>query len=497
MRKFLLSTSGKLFSFLAVLTIIGAFIINIFQNYFCIISGIILFFVGFFIYKKIVITDFFIYQKQFFIFVGTAIFFMIIIQLFFAKLLEIYPSSDRKIIFEQSLYFINKNELKVNPDFNYYFMKYPNNTFLLLFETLYLKIVSILGFFKHYIFSLSILNIICIDVSIIILINLYRKIRGENHAVFLTIVCLVFPPFYLYVPFFYSDTLALPFISGLIYLIYELIESIKKSQTNKIVIKSIFAGILVFLGFNIKATVIIIFVSFVIFIFINRNHFKKSIMCISIIFVCFFTMNFTANFAINNSDIFDRTKFESSNFPYTHWIMMGLQGVGKYQRSEVEFTESFHTREEKKQANMEVIKTRLDNYGIIGLTLHIFIKNSYTFSNGLYDMEYYLSVNSQQQNFLSSISYRGSDNFDILFTYGNGLHFIILVGLFLMSFHKANSKTERFILFLKMSFLGIVVFLLIWETRPRYLMHFIPIILLLSTDGVVNSYKKLTLKKAT
>ena len=75
----------------------------------------------------------------------------------------------------------------------------------------------------------------------------------------------------------------------------------------------------------------------------------------------------------------------SYQMPYTHWLMMGLTGDGGFNLDDVKYTQSFPNIDEKKAANIEVIKQRLSDYGFIGTIKHMTNKSVHnTWGDGTY-----------------------------------------------------------------------------------------------------------------
>lgn len=149
-----------------------------------------------------------------------------------------------------------------------YFAKYPNNLFLHLLLSTYLKIVN----FVPYLSSLrkfELLNLLFVDVAILLGVVTARKIYGvkAGDRVFLNAVLLI--GFHPMLSVIYSDTLAMPFPIGILFcLVYGM-------DTNRMLKRTAFfslGAILGVIGFCIKPTVIIIEIAILILVVI---HCKK------------------------------------------------------------------------------------------------------------------------------------------------------------------------------------------------------------------------------
>ncbi|SHI65800.1 glycosyltransferase family 39 protein [Parasporobacterium paucivorans] len=453
------------------------------------VMGLVMFFLaiaGFIVIKnaKIRCSD-----KVFIIILIFMMLCMIIIQVFVAWILRMEPSNDRLVILRQALDMINRDSLHTAPRWNHYFLKYTNNQMFLILETGYLYLMNLLGFGKSYLMSLSGWNILCIDSAVILTVLLSKRIWNKRIAMMLAIFCFAFTPFYTYVPFFYTDTLVLPIVAAILYLYHILLQEDRLLSVKSLVI-TLILGILFATGYMIKATVIILFVALAIHIFYSK-HFQKAIVYICIIIVVIAAGVGTANKMVTKMGIFDTADYNTQNFPVTHWIMMGLQGVGKYQESEKIFTTSFATKEEKMDANIEVIKERVKAYGFFGMLKHLAVKSVYTWSNGEYDMDYYLEMNQQEGTWMHTFTDYNGKNHIYVHMYSNGIHICLLLSLFYSGICGFKRKDKGFNWFIKLGILGLFSFLLIWETRPRYLVQYLPLILLASMQGWLFISKKM------
>ncbi len=442
------------------------------------------------IYKKIHNKKIKITNKRFRYIIAIAFLVIIILQILMAFKLRIYPTTDRKHIYDQGLYILQTGQFKAHPDLNYYFIKYPNNVPFCLFEVSYMWLLKSFGYNGDIITAINFLNIFFIDLGILLSVNLVRKIKGNKHALMFFIMCALSAVTYFYVPFFYSDTFSLFIVAGILTLIYNLKNSILKHNNKKMIINSILLGILFFIGYKIKATIIIIFIALIMYFVLSKNiNKKKMIVSLLIIFTLFSTQIIIYNNNIEKLNIFDHTVYDEENYPYTHWIYMGLNEKGNYNYQDDLYTQSFCTKDQKIQGNIEGIKRRVKDYGCIGLVKHQINKITYTWKSGLYDINFYINVAQHKDNFITSCVCYGGKNHNYLRSVYAALHFIMVLGLLVSSMYifKKGKSDYKYMMF--MSIVGLTVFLSIWETRPRYLVHYIPLIYFISYNGLNVLYR--------
>ena len=80
-----------------------------------------------------------------------------------------------------------------------------------------------------------------------------KKLFGNKQSLLALILCMLFAPYYTYTPFYYTDSLSMPFLIGSVYLFVSAIKSENKYKRYALLVA--FGGV-VFLGFKMKATVI-------------------------------------------------------------------------------------------------------------------------------------------------------------------------------------------------------------------------------------------------
>lgn len=408
---------------------------------------------------------------------------MIALQIWLGWLLRITPGNDRNVILCQAIEMAESGIWKTSQEWNYYFLRYPNNQILLLIEACWFSLVKQLGA-TNYLMANIVLNIAMIDLAVFFLLRLVKKVWNQRMELYCMILVFLFVPVYLYGPFVYTDSLTLPVVAGAALLYYKLMFE-GKGFFHKSPIRKNFGfvllGAVIWLGFSLKATIAILLLAFCIHLVCAQRR-RGAIT--SILMICVFVFLQTGTSAvIKQAHIVDETSYDTENFPFTHWIMMGLKGVGNYDKTEREFTSSFATKEEKKQANLRVIKERLHDYGKNGLILHQLGKGSYTWSNGMYDMEFYLNKEPIQDNPLQQWVFSKGKYIRILKIYTEGYHLIMQVSILALLINGIKKRKMDIFAVISLCVLGLFLFLMIWETRPRYLMHFFPLFFFLSIQG--------------
>lgn len=421
-------------------------------------------------------------DKQVVIFIFASVGVLLVLQLLAGYFLQMNPVTDMQYIERYSRDFASTGNFDlIQKDCekgSVYLIRYPNNFALVfLLSAVYRLCTLIFG----YVPSLVpvIINAFAINISVLLTVFTARKIFGNRRAVFVLLLCFLFAPFYTYVPYYYTDSLSMPFCIGAIYLFVLAVGSEKKIQKYVLFVVS---GVLVFLGYKLKGSLIILLAAVLIYVFLKMNI--KQVLCIVLAVIAGFgSIGAIYTVAFNSMGIVTEEQSDRYEYPYTHWIMMGLKGLGHYNLKDSNYTDSFESKAEKQEANIKEIKNRIEKFGPDGLTEHIFNKAVWTWEDGTYYISHHIE-DCKRENILHSFVLTKGENHLYFFVYSNGFQ-LLLIFLMLMSILKGCKDPYVNILTL---FKGIIfaafIFFLIWETRSRYLYNFTPLFMLVAVDGL-------------
>lgn len=421
-------------------------------------------------------------DKQVLIFIFTSVGVLLILQLMTGYLLQMNPVTDMQYIERYSQNFgATGNFDLIQKDCekgSVYLIRYPNNLALVFLLSFVYRICNLIF---GYVPSLVpvIINALAINISVLLTVLTARKIFGNRKSLFVLLLCFMFAPYYTYVPYYYTDSLSMPFCIGAIYLFIIAVNS--NAKLKKYILLAL-CGVLIFLGYKLKGSLIILLAAVLIYTFLKYN--LKQILCISLAVIAGFgSIGVIYSSAFNSLNIYTEEQSDRHEYPLTHWIMMGLKGYGHYNLNDSKYTESFESKAEKQDANIKEIKNRISDFGAAGLTEHIFKKAVWTWEDGTYYISHHIE-DCKRENILHSFVLDQGENHLYFFIYSNGFQLMLLF-LILMSILKDCIKPEINILTL---FKGIIfaafIFFIIWETRSRYLYNFTPLFILVSVDGL-------------
>lgn len=321
-------------------------------------------------------------------------------------------------------------------------------------------------------------SVVSVQLTLLFIYLTARLLWAPRTALLAGMTAIGCLPFYLYAQYAYTDT---PIMMLLALTVYLYIRAKKSSNT---VLFSLLIGIVGGLVFKIKIMGFILFIALAIDVLLFTKGVKNILIrllpCVlsGVAVAVAFGAITTATLKINP------TMEESTKQPPTHFVMMGLKGSGGFNWDDVHLTASFDTYEEKVAGNLQEIKSRLSEKGVQGTLEHIFLtKLSRTWGESLLGSDYYLCTEPLKENgiFYRLFTAKGDLHW-ICLLYSGTFHLLLLAGLLLSGLLSAKEEQPK-LLFGRLALVGIAVFLSIWECNSRYLLIYLPILLLLAFDG--------------
>lgn len=372
-----------------------------------------------------------------------------------------------------------------------YFSYYPNTFIMCAFETHiyeWVKNIGMQGFIK----LLNSLNIVLLDLSWGLIIystnSFFHKKKVTINVSWLSWAMIIVSP---YVAIFYSDIPAFFIGSSMLALL-----SLLKDTNNKKIrtLVCVLIGVISALGYFIKPSTVIVDMALglVIVIYLATNKNKKYLKHVliggGIVVLSFGGVYLGAKYyeSHNSINVIDAKKA----MPMTEFMAMGLSGNGGYNPVDVGQNITKSTPAERNKLNISLIKQRLKGYGISGYIRFLMKKQILNTNDGTFGWQ----AESGKKGFLIPFKIHTGIRGYIqrMFTgnsanqnwKGNALWVQFIWGLVVLGMLLALSSQEYTILILKYTVLGGMIFLLLFEGgRTRYLIQFLPYILILSAYG--------------
>lgn len=394
-----------------------------------------------------------------------------------------------------------------------YFSRYPNQLFLYGVFTGIAHFLQAFGISNYY------LGLICLSslsVAACVPMTAYIAKRMAGHAVgygafvLSAVMCGLSP--WIMVP--YSDTFGMFFTVFILWCYVCLDKQVQNQDEQTSALAGVHVnahidartccrwflmGLVVVIGYAIKPTVIFVFVAIVVIELIQwLASFASRGSCGSrdprdlrktatAIVACAFgiVLAFALTSIVKNStyDVDDNAAFSA-----THFLMMGANPVsgGVWSVSDVEFSDTANTPEERSRANLAEFKNRVMAMDLPQANMFLLKKLLTNFADGTFAWEiegdFYTQIigtNEAALNFYGISSDASLDN-NTFAPLSQVLWLFVLAGCILIVLGRRSLKAETVIAF---TLLMLSAFLMLFEARARYLFLYLPFFIILGTMG--------------
>ncbi|MDF7636973.1 hypothetical protein PT274_01665 [Leuconostocaceae bacterium ESL0958] len=370
----------------------------------------------------------------------------------------------------------------------------PNNLLLLKLERIYYDGLGRPDF-KTFMFALNIANTVLVDGATWMIWRFAKKINQPKVASATLVMTLVI---FTLVPFFvipYSDTVSF-FLCTL--LLTSFLALIKPHRLVTKISIALLIGCQLTVAYFIKPSLIIIFLAViaVMLVLLLSGQYKKRklagvFLLLGVVLGTFvLTQPLTKNYLYYHNGIVKVDPSEA--FPMTHFMAMGITGDGDFSGVDRLRSIAIKDPKERNQDAINRIKERFEAQGrwmgYQRFLVHKQIKNSADGTFGWGHEIYYLKVFDHQNHYLNQMPQRKlfvdpdgiarEDRFS--FRLVQQVLWVMIIVFMLFSVFDQSMLT----LFLKMTAIGFFAFLLLFEGgRSRYLIQFLPVLLLLAGIG--------------
>lgn len=193
----------------------------------------------------------------------------------------------------------------------------------------------------------------------------------------------------------------------------------------------------------------------------------------------------------------------NQEIPFTHWVMMGMternsyvdgrKWIGWYNPDSLDYTLKYKTTDERKKANIKKIKEQYQDMGFMNYLYFLYRKALFTWSDASFYAPALVTGETlyKGENIVSK--YSDSKITRPLTFYSNLGMFLFIYLIIIVSTLKDIKNKSYSINYARLSIFGLVLFLLIWEDSSRYLITYIPVMLLCTIHGlnvIINNERK-------
>ena len=413
---------------------------------------------------------------------------MLVIQLAAANLLLANPVTDWNVIHQVALSFAKNgsmdNMYENLPNNHHYLAKYTNNGGITVLLSFFYRAIYLI-FGDVPLIAPVMLNTVFIFVSVIFCYLIAKRILGNFGGLVAGGLCFLFVPYYTYTPYFYTDSISMPFTVISIYLFIRAYESDNTAVEITLYCSCAFS---VAVGYLLKGNVIVVLAGIIVYSLI-KGGVKKVTIAVGLTLSMFVIFLAALNLLISSMHMTTEDERYEYQYPLTHWVMMGLKGNGSFDQADSTFTNSAGNYDQKQAANLNEIEQRLSAYGVGGLSRHLFDKAVFTWNDGSYWISHHIYKNVGERNFLHELVLKHGQCYGLFYCISAGIQLIILLMFCVTSVYSVIKPKYDRMMFIRILIFGIMLFLLMWETRSRYLFNFTPLFIIVTAQGMLISIK--------
>lgn len=358
-----------------------------------------------------------------------------------------------------------------------YFYNYPyqlNYTYILI--AVY-KMGSLLGI-EDFRTSGTLFGTLLLFFSAILVWKITEIIKDKSLGVMVLFIYVTNPIFWIYSSYYYTDLMGMLCILLIIYIALYINKNI---ASNLNYLLSFVLGFIIFSGYKFRATVIIGGIAVFALGIVKINKTKEKIIYYNIVaMVIGMIIAILVHKGIDS--YFGLELDKNKQFPIVHWIMMGLseESNGRWSGELWNYTNSFPTYNEKFLADIEAINQSLSEMGVLGIIKLLFTKLTIMWTDGMTALII---------NFKTSVHY--GDLYE--YTIGNKNAFMcyatqimrgsLLICLVPYLFYEIKQKFSRKSI-LAVTLFGCMLFYLIWEVHEKYVLMFLPLLMIMAAFGL-------------
>ncbi|MBQ9166349.1 MAG: hypothetical protein IJX71_05435 [Oscillospiraceae bacterium] len=359
-------------------------------------------------------------------------------------------------------------------DGNSYFSRYSAQIPVTILLYWVYKAGNMLGWANYSLIG-GVFNSISIALAALGSFFLVRDKSTVQNALVVLMLFFTNPIFYLYASYSYTDTLCMPWAMWGCYLVLRFLED-EDSPKCKRIAGQLLGIMFLLIGYKIRATVGILLIALLLYAMVTKRRGKTALIAmVAVMFVML---------SVGQSKLYEHYGFEvnqSEEFPLTHWVMMGLnqERGGWYSDSDVAYTISLPTYDEKVEGNLHVIQNRLTDMGISGTLKLLVQKLGSVWASG-----------DCTSTTFASMSHHG-----ILYRYTIGSSSIFckyllqicrcgLIVFLILAVAQDMFTAKRKISVWVIALFGAILFYLVWEVHNRYSLNFLPWLFIMVVPGI-------------
>lgn len=408
---------------------------------------------------------------------------LLAVHLVMGYLMEYTPMGDNHMLYEGS-YTLARLGNFGGEDYDLYLSRFSNQWGFMLILTGINKLLLALGVDNRF-YTLVILQAALYVPAVYLLLAMARERRGVRCEIMLTLLLALCLPLYLAAAVLYTDTFSLPFV---IFTLYFAQRVPRKDTLSGALMQAALCGLTALIGCQIKMTVAIVLIAAVIVWMLTMKPVRAlAAAALSCALLVGGTMGVHRAMTMY---VLDPAMVAQHNTPTIHWVMMSIPssdnpygGFSSDYGTTWGMQEAGATQDEVMDSILSRMKDKIYTLRYPDrLFRAVMRKNAAAFGDGTFGMTEMLDDGPVRENAVSAVVLEGRPLYRVYFAVTTGLWHAALLFAALSVY--ADIKTRRREgAIVTIAVFGLMLFMMLWEARGRYIFNFVPLVLLLAADG--------------
>ena len=378
----------------------------------------------------------------------------------------------------------------------HYFSRYPNNILLTYLISRVFRLCLRVGINLLQAYSLLLIMQCVISFAAgQMVFHTARRLTGEDRAAmvaYLLYLLLIGLSPWVSIP--YSDSAALAFPIGIVALY-----SRPCDRPLRRGLKWVALGLLAYVGYRIKPTVFITLIALILYEMSAAVRDKSWRRADCLLPACLGIL--AGVFLVAHAvDTFGYEVEKEEIFGPAHFLAMGLSdNVGGYSDDDVKFSGSFDTAKERRDADLELARSRIREKGLTGMLQHISRKTLYNYTDGSFawalEGTFFKGILPRDDGFsavVRSVYYPDGENYRLFLNAETALWLAVLS----LSFCSVLSPQAEAVSPLTLTLIGMFCYSVLFEARARYQFIFAPLYIVLAACGLLALEKRRRARKS-
>ncbi len=362
---------------------------------------------------------------------------------------------------------------------NDYFVTYSTNTLCMFVQYWLLCLTTPLGLPAAQ--SVMLLNALALFGAVFYTVRIARLLWGRCGALTAELCCLLFLPFFIFVPFVYTDTMSAPFVAAVLFYYLRLRRQWKMLSRCGRALNFAVMTLLLPVGCLMKGNAYLLCPALALHFLLTadprmRLREKATLFAASLFSTAAVIKLF--DFFQKTCGLIDFSHYDNYHLPFSMWIMMGLENNGGFALESYQYMYTFPTLAQKSAAALDRIAYSLHRLAAspAALAWLTATKLQTVWGDGLYNASAYATLAPLYHTAASEWLLTGGQFFPLVNGFGQCFYLLLWLGALTTAVSLLRGRMEDNAgspaLLFQVCLLGNLFFFLFWEANERYTFNF-------------------------